>query len=98
MATRRDRACGHHARRATTGLTDWVTSPRRPAWQDATVDSSTVSDSQQTFGTAVREIACALSRADALAAEALLSGLLGKCGGAATLIDYAIVAKQSDAM
>jgi hypothetical protein len=62
------------------------------------VVSSTVSESQQVLGTAVREIAGSLARADALAAEALLSGLLGKCGGAATLIDYAVVAKQSDAM
>ena len=59
---------------------------------------STVAESQQILGTAVREIAGSLSRADALAAEALLSGLVGKCGGAATLIDYAVVAKQSDAM
>lgn len=75
-----------------------MTSSGPSGWHDALVVSSTVAESQQMLGTAVREIAGSLARADALAAEALLSGLLGKCGGAATLIDYAVVAKQSDAM
>lgn len=60
--------------------------------------SRTAADSQHVFGTAVREIAGSLAHTDALAAETVLSTLLGKCQATTTLIDYATVAKQSDAM